>query len=110
MYPFRTEYPENWDELRKGIYRRDKWQCQKCSATNVQLHAHHIIPLSSGGSNETDNLTTLCKNCHTDLHPLTTIWWIRWAEKHSTMNLIFKIAKILFFLFLLLMIIRSFFV
>ncbi|NMX22022.1 hypothetical protein C5S30_06250 [ANME-1 cluster archaeon GoMg4] len=100
-------YPENWDEIRKRIYRRDGWQCQKCGATNVQLHAHHIIPLSQGGSNEPDNLITLCKNCHAELHPLTTIWWDRLAEKHPTMNLIFRIAQILFFLFILWMIIRS---
>ncbi len=35
---------------------------------NAELHAHHKVPLSEGGGNEYKNLTTLCKNCHNEVH------------------------------------------
>ncbi|ODS41361.1 hypothetical protein BEH94_11960 [Candidatus Altiarchaeales archaeon WOR_SM1_SCG] len=64
-----ANYPEDWDDLRRYIYIRDNYICQKCGATDVELHAHHIIPLISGGSNHPSNLATLCRNCHADIHP-----------------------------------------
>ncbi|ODS35195.1 hypothetical protein BEH94_01935 [Candidatus Altiarchaeales archaeon WOR_SM1_SCG] len=64
-----NEYPKNWDEIRKYVYKRDNYTCQQCGATDVELHAHHIVPLSSGGSNEVDNLVTFCENCHASTHP-----------------------------------------
>lgn len=64
-----VDYPENWDSIRKDVYRRDGWACQNCGATNVKVYAHHIVSLASGGSNELSNLITLCKNCHMSIHP-----------------------------------------
>ena len=32
------------------------------------LEVHHIKPLSKGGTNEQDNLRTLCRGCHIALH------------------------------------------
>jgi len=34
----------------------------------VELHAHHIVPLSDGGSDNQENLVTLCKECHKAVH------------------------------------------
>jgi len=62
------EYPENWDEIRKKVYRKDGWTCQRCGIRNVKLHAHHLIPLSEGGLGEIENLVTLCERCHKDMH------------------------------------------
>lgn len=95
MFPYRRflfpreDYPENWDELRKAVYRRDGWQCQKCGARNIQLHAHHQTPLSTGGSNDMSNLITLCKNCHIDDHP--HMWWGRWKENNPQTVLVLRI-------------------
>lgn len=61
-------YPQNWDEVRKEVYKRDSWGCRKCGAKNSKLYAHHLIPLSKSGSNELKNLVTLCENCHKDVH------------------------------------------
>ncbi len=86
MFPYRRflfpreDYPENWDELRKAVYRRDGWQCQKCGAKNTQLCVHHQTPLSVGGSNDMNNLITLCKNCHIDDH--SHMWLGRWKENN----------------------------
>jgi 5-methylcytosine-specific restriction endonuclease McrA len=65
-----NDYPETWDTIRKLVYKRDNWTCQKCGARNIKLHAHHIVPVSQGGSNEFQNLITLCENCHINEHPL----------------------------------------
>ena len=46
------------------IYRRDKYTCQYCGRTGVELEVDHKIPVSAGGSNNDDNLTTSCKKCN----------------------------------------------
>jgi len=69
----RQEYPENWDRIRRRVYRRDDYTCQNCGTVggakgNAELHAHHIIPRSQAGSDQPKNLTTLCQACHSQLH------------------------------------------
>lgn len=64
-----VEYPQDWDERRLKVLRRDMFTCVKCKAKNVQLHVHHVVPLSRDGSNRLENLTTLCKRCHEHTHP-----------------------------------------
>jgi len=34
--------------------------------TSMQ-EVHHIIPLSQGGTNDLDNLMSLCKSCHSSI-------------------------------------------
>ncbi len=63
------EYPSNWDDLRRKVYIRDKYTCQNCSASKVVVHAHHVVPLSAGGTNRISNLITLCADCHSKIHP-----------------------------------------
>jgi hypothetical protein len=66
-------YPENWDSLRRQVYNRDDYQCQNCGSKggprgNTELHAHHVVPRSSGGNDAMSNLVTLCSNCHERIH------------------------------------------
>ena len=61
--------PDNWQELRQQALEQDNYKCGNCGSTR-NLHVHHIVPLSKGGSNEPGNLRTLCRTCHTKLHPL----------------------------------------
>ena len=66
-------YPENWDQLRREIYSRDDYYCQNCGAGggpngNAELHAHHIVPIGSGGTHKKSNLSTLCSQCHDAIH------------------------------------------
>lgn len=66
-------YPRDWDQRRKYVYRRDDHQCQRCGRRggprgNVELHAHHRIPNSEGGSHQPSNLVTVCKSCHEQIH------------------------------------------
>lgn len=55
--------------LRYDILKRDGFRCQGCgkspaSQPGVVLHVDHIIPLSKGGTNDPDNLVTLCGDCN----------------------------------------------
>lgn len=66
-------YPSDWDSRRKEVYRADGYTCQICGSGggptgNTELHAHHKIPISEGGSHKKGNLTTLCKECHNGIH------------------------------------------
>ena len=66
-------YPDDWDRRRKKVYQRDGYQCQRCGASgggsgNAELHAHHKVPKSKGGSHRLSNLTTLCSDCHSQVH------------------------------------------
>jgi hypothetical protein len=52
---------------RFDIMNRDGFRCQLCgasSADGTQLHIDHRVPLAKGGSNEDDNLWTLCGHCN----------------------------------------------
>ncbi|NYZ77495.1 HNH endonuclease [Candidatus Micrarchaeota archaeon] len=76
----RERNPDKWNEIRKKVYRRDSWTCRRCGATGVEVHAHHIVPFSKGGSDKLDNLETVCKDCHISIHPDSTM------ERESTDN------------------------
>ena len=52
-----------WAERAREAKARDDYQCVLCGATE-NLETDHIIELSRGGSNDFDNLQTLCKSCH----------------------------------------------
>lgn len=49
--------------LRASIYGRDGYACRNCGALD-SLSIDHIIPWSHGGSNNPDNLQTLCLSCN----------------------------------------------
>ena len=36
------------------------------------MHAHHIVPVSKGGTHKPSNLKTLCKRCHDSVHQRNT--------------------------------------
>lgn len=53
--------------LKKKILKRDNFTCQKCKIQDKTariLEAHHIIPLVMGGSDDLNNIITLCDDCH----------------------------------------------
>ena len=69
-----SRYPPDWDALRRQVYDRDNYECQNCGIRggkdgSAELHAHHIVPLSSGGNDDISNLKTLCRTCHGKIHP-----------------------------------------
>ena len=55
---------DEWLEIRTRILKRDNYTCVNCNETGGNLHVHHIVPKSKGGTDEDDNLVTLCDRCH----------------------------------------------
>jgi hypothetical protein len=58
-------------QLRKLVFERDNWTCQKCG-TKENLHCHHItgVELNPIESADIDNCITFCKDCHKEVHKL----------------------------------------
>jgi hypothetical protein len=52
------------------VLDRDNHTCQNCKnkSKDKKLEVHHIIYRKNGGSDEQDNLITLCKSCHDGVH------------------------------------------
>lgn len=52
--------------LRHEVFKRDNYKCKECGATKQEksLHCDHILPVSQGGTDELDNLQTLCIDCN----------------------------------------------
>ena len=59
-------------KLRHEVFMRDGYRCRECGASKdeTSLEIDHIIPVARGGTNDIDNLQTLCRECnrmkHTD--------------------------------------------
>ena len=55
------------DKTRAMVLYRDRSACRMCGRTpedGVKLHVNHKLPVDWGGSNELDNLETLCDECN----------------------------------------------
>ena len=52
------------------VLTRDTYTCQHCKgkSKDSRLEVHHILYRSEGGSDEQENLITLCKTCHDKVH------------------------------------------
>jgi hypothetical protein len=53
-------------KLRFEVFNRDSFTCQYCGrkTPEVILELEHIIPISKGGTDEIENLTTSCFECN----------------------------------------------
>ena len=57
----------SWALIRQQVLDRDKHRCRECGKAG-RLEAHHVLELQDGGSNDLDNLSTLCRGCHIRTH------------------------------------------
>lgn len=66
-YPvLRTKEDRRLPESRRFlVLRRDQFRCVFCGCSGP-LEVDHIIPWSAGGSDDMDNLRTLCRGCNQD--------------------------------------------
>ena len=55
---------------RQMILARDNYRCQCCKGKehDDQLEVHHIIFKSNGGTDDENNLLTVCHTCHQKIH------------------------------------------
>jgi len=54
------------------IKKNRNYTCEKCGKrgkNKADVHIHHIVPISKGGSvMDSNNVKILCKDCHKDEH------------------------------------------
>ncbi|MCB5315609.1 HNH endonuclease [Yersinia intermedia] len=46
----------------------DAYLCFFCNKVDTKNHGHHIILFSENGNTSTDNIITLCPDCHREYH------------------------------------------
>ncbi len=57
------------NSLRYDVMKRDNFKCCYCGKSpaidsNIILEIDHILPVSKGGTNDIENLKTICKECN----------------------------------------------
>lgn len=60
-------YNAQWVKTRSLILRRDGYLCQPCLMLGRPTQAtevDHVVPKANGGSDEWDNLQSICRECH----------------------------------------------
>lgn len=57
-------FPDDWQDIKAAVYRRDGRQCQYCGTTDGQFHVDHIVPRIKGGQDTLDNLVVACASCN----------------------------------------------
>lgn len=62
-----------YSSRREAILHRDNYTCQCCGKKNCRLEVHHIKFRSNGGTDDEENLITLCEDCHDGVHAGTVV-------------------------------------
>ncbi|MFX1285116.1 MAG: HNH endonuclease [Promethearchaeota archaeon] len=59
-----------FENIKAYVLHRDKYTCWQCKGKSKdrRLCCHHIIYRKDDGSNEPENLITMCQTCHKTLH------------------------------------------
>ena len=62
-----------YSSRREAILYRDNYTCQCCGKKNCRLEVHHVKFKSDGGTDDEENLLTLCEDCHKGVHAGTVV-------------------------------------
>ena len=65
---YQKGFDYGWSSRREAILNRDSYTCQICGKKHTRLEVHHIIFRSQGGTDDENNLITLCEDCHSGAH------------------------------------------
>ena len=57
-----------YSSRREAVLHRDNYTCQCCGKKNCRLEVHHIKFRRDGGTDDEENLITLCEDCHKGVH------------------------------------------
>ncbi len=57
-----------YSSRQKAVLHRDNYICQCCGKKNCRLEVHHIKFRRDGGTDDEENLITLCEDCHKGVH------------------------------------------
>lgn len=72
-----------WKRISKEVFERDNFTCSYCGEIGGILEIDHIHPISKGGSNELDNLTTSCRKCNRQKKDKTVQEFEMWRQDHE---------------------------
>lgn len=63
-------YGRSWKRIRDRYIKAHPLceDCEKQGKLTAAEEVHHIITVSNGGTNENDNLMSLCQSCHNKIH------------------------------------------
>jgi len=86
---------------KKRVKIRDEQRCQVCGdrlpVPYGRLEVHHIVYRSKGGSDELENLVTLCDLCHAVIHDHMGPAWVGLSkfpiEEQEQVKLILNLAR-----------------
>lgn len=53
-----------WAKVRTEVFERDDYTCSYCGSRGEKLECDHIVPMSRGGDDGLENLTTACFPCN----------------------------------------------
>lgn len=67
-WAYQKGFNYEFSSRREAVLHRDKYTCQICGKKHTRLEVHHIVYKSQGGTDDENNLITLCKDCHDALH------------------------------------------
>lgn len=67
--PAPKKYGSDWSGKRKERLLYDNHTCQSCGS-DAMLHVHHWTPYRFCYDNSLENLVTLCKECHREMHKM----------------------------------------
>lgn len=62
-----------YSSRREAILHRDNYTCQCCGKKNCRLEVHHIKFKSNDGTDDEENLITLCTDCYKGIHAGTVV-------------------------------------
>lgn len=65
---YQKGFDYGWSSRREAILNRDGYACQICGKKHTRLEVHHIIFRSQSGTDDENNLITLCEDCHAGIH------------------------------------------
>ena len=82
-WAYQKGFNYEFSSRREAVLHRDKYTCQICGKKHTKLEVHHIVYKSQGGTDNEDNLITLCEDCHDKIHNGQIIL----AKKPRKMNL-----------------------
>ena len=70
---YQKGFDYGFSSRKSAVRHRDNYTCQCCGKKNCRLEVHHIIFRSNGGTDDENNLITLCEECHKGVHVGTVV-------------------------------------
>ena len=67
-WAYQKGFNYSYASRKEAILNRDSYTCQCCGKKNKRLEVHHIIYRSKGGTDDENNIITLCEDCHSKVH------------------------------------------